>query len=126
MRLILDASAAMELAGGRPIAGLQDAAEVLVPDLFVAEVSNAIWQQHKFAGMDAEFCDTILEQILNIPDTLVPSLELRREAFFLARTLSHPVYDMFYLALAQRESAGLVTKDKVLRKFARGQGVPLL
>lgn len=125
MRLVLDASAAMELASGHSVAGVEEAHEVLVPDLFVAEVSNAVWQQHKFGGMNAELCESTLDRILEIPDTIVPSTELRREAFLLARTLGHPVYDMFYLALAQRESAGLATKDKVLRRLARTRGIHL-
>jgi predicted nucleic acid-binding protein len=59
-------------------------------------------------------------------DAFVPSRDLYREAFFLARTAKRSAYDMFYLALARREDAALLTTDKALGKEAERQGVTLL
>ena len=59
-------------------------------------------------------------------DILVPSKELARAAFLLARTMARSAYDMFYLALAQREDASLLTLDASLRKEAQRQGVSVL
>ncbi|MGD0618897.1 MAG: type II toxin-antitoxin system VapC family toxin [Bryobacteraceae bacterium] len=56
-------------------------------------------------------------------DAFVPSIAIHSEAFLLARTARRPAYDMFYLALARREDAVLLTTDATLRKEAERQGV---
>jgi predicted nucleic acid-binding protein len=54
----------------------------------------------------------------------VPSQELYREAFALTRAQqSRAAYDMFYLALARREDAVLLTLDSTLKKEARRAGI---
>jgi predicted nucleic acid-binding protein len=40
-------------------------------------------------------------------------------AMTIARVLDHPVYDCFYLALAQKEAAALVTADRRLVERVR-------
>ena len=64
-----------------------------------------------------------LEAALNLVDVLVPSRELYGEAFLLARTTRRPAYDMFYVALARREDATLLTTGVQLRKEAERQGI---
>lgn len=68
-------------------------------------------------------CDQALERALGLVDTLVSNKEIWSEAFLLARTADKPAYDMFYLALARREDAALVTLDAALRRLAEGQGI---
>lgn len=68
-------------------------------------------------------CEAALEEVLRFPNEFVPATLLYREAFLLARTTRHSVYDMFYLVLARREGAALFTKDKALRKLAQHQGI---
>ena len=46
---------------------------------------------------------------LRLVDVLVPSKELYGEAFLLARTTHRSACDMFYVALARREDAILLT-----------------
>jgi predicted nucleic acid-binding protein len=54
----------------------------------------------------------------------VPSQELYREAFALTRAQQRrAAYDMFYLALARREDAALLTLDSTLKKEARRAGI---
>ncbi|MEO5925926.1 MAG: type II toxin-antitoxin system VapC family toxin [Bryobacteraceae bacterium] len=118
MILVLDASAAIAtLSSGATI--LEDSDAVYVPDLFVAEVTNIVWKQHRFGQLDLEACETTLDQLLRMPDVVVPSGTIFRAAFHLARTSGHSAYDMFYIALARREDATLFTKDKALRKLAQ-------
>jgi predicted nucleic acid-binding protein len=116
--LVLDASAAIAtLSSGATI--LEDSDAVYVPDLFVAEVTNIVWKQHQFGKLGMEACEATLDRLLRMPDIIVPSTLLSGAAFQLAHANKHSAYDMFYLALAQRESATLFTKDKVLRKLAQ-------
>jgi predicted nucleic acid-binding protein len=65
-------------------------------------------------------------RILAEVDTLVSGKDLYREAFLLARTSRLPAYDMFYLALARRDDATLLTVDRVLRQEAARQGVRVI
>jgi len=128
VRVILDASAAIEIVlqrdrGARFGATLEEADVVLAPDLFVAEVVNTIWKYHQFEHLSLDACDGALEAALGLVDALVSSKEIYGEAFLLARTSRRPAYDMFYLALARREDATLLTADSRLRKESERQGI---
>ena len=128
MRIVLDASAAIEIAldrakGSHFAEVLQQAEEILAPDLMVCEVINAIWKYHEFENFDLSICDDAIDLGLNLVDSLVPSSELCREAFLLARTARKPAYDMFYLALCRRADATLLTLDNSLKKEALRQGI---
>jgi len=96
---------------------------VLAPDLFVSELVNAIWKYHRFEGLSVDVCDRALTRALGLVEILVPSKDLARAAFLLSRVSGRPAYDMFYLALAKREDASLLTLDGALRKEAQRQGV---
>jgi predicted nucleic acid-binding protein len=128
MRAVLDASAAIEIVVERAQAArlggiLEEADVVLAPDLFVPEVVNTMWKYHQFEQWSLAVCDRALDAALGLVDVLVPSRELYGEAFLLARTTRRPAYDMFYVALARREDATLLTTDVQLRKEAERQGI---
>jgi predicted nucleic acid-binding protein len=130
VKIILDASAALEVALNRKDAAelsayLDAADEVLAPELFVPEVVNAVWKLHHVGNLSLSACDGALEVLLEFIDTLVSCKELYSEAFLLSRTTRRPAYDMFYLALAKREDAALMTLDNALRKEAVRQGIRL-
>ena len=128
MKVVLDASAALEVALNRKNASsfaktLQDADLRLAPDLLVPEAVNAAWKEHHFGGCDLGVCEEALDIILNLVSAWVSCAELYREAFHMSLLARTPVYDMFYLALARREDATLLTLDAKLRKEAVRQGV---
>jgi predicted nucleic acid-binding protein len=128
VKVVLDASAAIEIVLQRSQAArladlLTGADLVFAPELFVPEVVNTIWKYHHFEDLGLDSCDRYLEAALGLVDAFVPSMEIHGEAFLLARTTRRPAYDMFYLALARREDAVLLTTDSALRKVAERQGV---
>jgi predicted nucleic acid-binding protein len=128
VRAVLDASAAIEIVVQRSQAArlrgiVEEADVVLAPDLFVPEVVNTMWKYYRFEQWSLAVCDRTLEAALNLVDVLVPSKELYGEAFLLARATRRPAYDMFYVALARREDATLLTTDVQLRKEAERQGI---
>jgi predicted nucleic acid-binding protein len=128
VRLVLDASAALEVVLKRSRAGdfiraIQDADTVMAPELLVPEVVNAIWKYHQFDRLDLNTCNQALELAIELADDLVSCKDLWREAFLLARKNRRPAYDMFYIALARREDAAILTMDKALRKEAERVGV---
>ena len=131
MRLVLDASAALEVVLRRSKASefgrmLEEADQVLAPDLIIPEVVNTIWQYHQFENLNLNTCDQAIEFAIGLLDVLVPCKELYREAFLLARSARKPAYDMVYLALARREDAGFLTIDHALTREAERQGVRVL
>jgi len=128
VRVVLDASAALEVALGRKEAAslgrvLEEADTVIAPDLIVPEVVNTVWKYHQFERLGLDMCHRALEAALGLVDALVPSKELYSEAFLIARAARRPAYGMSYLALARREDALFLTCDAALRKEAARQGV---
>jgi predicted nucleic acid-binding protein len=126
--MVLDASAAVEVALNRKnapaiVAALAHAEEVLAPDLIIPEATNVIWKYHQFENLDLASCERALAVAVQLPDAVIPSMELYREAFLLARATKRPAYDMFYLALARREDALFLTLDSGLRKEAARQSI---
>jgi len=131
VRLVLDASAAIEVVLTRSKAReferrLEEADQVLAPDLIIPEVVNTIWKYHQFENLNLNTCDQAIEFAIGLLDVLVPCKELYREAFLLARSARQPAYDMFYLSLARREDAGFLTTDRALKREAERQGVRVL
>jgi predicted nucleic acid-binding protein len=128
MRIVLDASAAAHVAvdgakaeGFREV--LRKSKETLAPELVIPELVNAMWKAHQFSKMEAGECERAIEQAISLIDSLVSGKDLCRAAFQLARTAQKPAYDMFYLALAAREGATLLTLDSSLKKEAERRGI---
>jgi predicted nucleic acid-binding protein len=131
VRIVLDASACIEVVLNRAQGPawaqlLEQAEQVLAPDLFVPEVTNTIWKYHRYEHLTLDTCEQALEFAIGLVDVFVPSHSLYREAFLLARAARQPAYDMFYMALAQREDAGFLTLDVKLKKEAERRGVRVL
>jgi len=129
VRVVLDANAAVEVALEGKAAGLLSAVlaqseEVIAPELLVPEIVNAVWKYHQFAEFDLGKCEKILELAVGLVDRLISHRAIYREAFALSRAQkSRAAYDMFYLALALREDALLLTLDGTLKKEARRAGI---
>lgn len=123
MICVIDASAAVGVVLGRPESrsiesALASADAVIAPDLFVAEVANALWKHRRFDKFDALACEDALEKAIAIPDDFLSSAPLWREAFAVASDLGTTVYDALYLVAARRHHATLLTTDKALAKAA--------
>lgn len=129
MRVVLDANAAIEVALDGKAANelsqvLAKSEEVIAPELLLPEIVNAIWKYHQFAEFDLSKCEKALELAVGLVDRLVSHREIYRDAFALSRAQkTRAAYDMFYLALALRENATLLTLDATLKKEARRAGV---
>ncbi len=123
MITILDASAAVEIALGKEQAViinkvLLNSEIVLAPDLFVSEITNVFWKYRTITGISDNQCTEGIEFCLNLVDDYVKTKDLWREVFSQSVVEKHSVYDVFYLVIARRNSAQLVTCDKMLKKLA--------
>jgi predicted nucleic acid-binding protein len=129
VKVVLDTNCAIEIAlnkkeGDRLKTLLDESDQVLAPDLLVPEFVNALWKYHQFDQLSLEIRDGALRVLLNLVETFVPSTQLYRRAFALSHAQkTRAAYDMFYLALALRENAVLLTLDATLKKEARRAGV---
>lgn len=128
MSVVLDASAAIQLVLNGPRAasvraGVESAAIVLAPDLYSAEVANALWKYVRAGQLDAQAAADSLADAHELVTRFVPASELVAEALHESVRLGHPVYDLLYLVAARRHAATLVTCDKRLRDLCATQGV---
>ncbi len=123
MIAVLDASVAVEIVLQRSQAEMfsnyiEGVDWLISPYLFIAEVANVFWKYQKLAGFPFLICETAMEKAIGLPDDYINEHELYREAFKLASTMNHSVYDMLYLVVARRHNATLLTLDKKLIKVA--------
>lgn len=125
--LVVDASVAVKWflvePGDREALAVLDGGEPLIaPELVVAEVVNAVWRRLVTGGIDASQAADVPAAIQKLFAELRPIGALASRALEIAAELRHPVYDCFYLALAEAESAKLITADR--RLAGRLSGTP--
>jgi predicted nucleic acid-binding protein len=101
---------------------LRETEAVIAPDLIIAEVANAFYQQLKNGAANKERIVDGLELLPRWFAELVPSSMLRSRAFDLALQLKHPAYDCFYLALALMRDVRFVTSDAHFQRKAALEG----
>jgi predicted nucleic acid-binding protein len=126
--VIVDASVAVAWYVGLPWSNAarqipEQEPNLAAPSLILAEAANAFWKYVR-AGSMTEVNGTAACEHLARAVSLVPLAELGGVAFNAAVRFDHPVYDCFYLALAQREQAKLLTADTRLATLAAKAGVP--
>lgn len=96
-------------------------AELLAPRLLMEEVSNALLtgiRRGRWTGAAADTARSLLRQL---PVRLVDEPRDLDRAWDLARRYdNHPVYDMLYVAVAERRRTQLVTADATLRQVLAG------
>lgn len=125
MSLVVDASVALkwylvEAESTAALALLQGSEPLLAPQLIVSEICNAAWKLWRRDEIDADQVSEIARSVgSRFAAPLFDMRSLAQRAGQLATELDHPAYDCFYLALAEREAAMVVTADrKLVRKLA--------
>lgn len=123
MNVVIDASAAIGVVLAMPgtetfSTMLEQADLVSAPELYVAEVGNALWKYRKSDLLPQTRCELALAQAVALPDRFEPGGALYLEAFTLACRHLHPVYDAMYLVLARRNNAVILTMDRRLAALA--------
>jgi predicted nucleic acid-binding protein len=124
MALIVDASVAIKWFIDEPGSDVarrlwRDEPDLLAPDLIVAEVCNAAWRKVRLGQSNSAQAKAIAARLHRGVLQLRSSAPLASRAIELAFALDHPVYDCFYLALAEAEQIGLVTADRRLESRLR-------
>ena len=119
MTLVIDASVALkwflqEADSDRAADVLNQADLLIAPELILAEVCDAGWKAVRAGTARPEQLEIAAARLPAALDELVPLMELAAEAVRAAMEFDHPVYDCFYLVLAGRRDARLVTADRRL------------
>ena len=99
---------------------LADDVAVEAPDLIIAELCNAAWRLARIGVLDEVACDLVAREAATLFHRLYPPGPIAPRAMVIARAIDHPVYDCFYLALAEERASRLVTADGRLIGRLRG------
>lgn len=99
---------------------VQTGKELHAPAMLPLEAMNALLTGVRRQRWDGEAADAASSLIAALPITLHDDGDDRHRAWELARRYdNHPIYDMVYVALAQRLGEPLVTvDDKLCRRLA--------
>jgi len=123
--LVVDASIAVkwvlpESDSERAAALRETEPDLIAPVLLVAEVGNAVWKRARLGELTAQDAIDAVATAIGIIGALHPLEGLAARAMKIATMLDHPIYDCFYLALAERENIPLMTADRRLSAAAAG------
>lgn len=118
-QVVLDASAAVEIALGTPrglglAATLSPDDEAVVPEHFYAEVASALRRMEAGGVLTPERARLALERILTLRVGRVGIFDLIRAAWELRQNLT--IGDALYVAVARELNAPLVTADDRLAR----------
>lgn len=118
MTLVVDASVAVQWVldepGTKRALALRRVDDLIAPSLIAAEIANALWKAVRRGEVEGADALASMNTILIPFAELIPNEDLRLRALAIAIELDHPIYDCFYLALAERERCAMVTADKRL------------
>jgi predicted nucleic acid-binding protein len=123
MTLVVDAGVAalwvLEQQGSDRAIATRREPRLIAPSLIAAEVNSAIWKAVRRGSVSPANALLAAEAAIRPFEMLFPLEPLQVRALALAMELDHPVYDCFYLALAERERAPLISADKRLLAAAQ-------
>ena len=127
MTLVVDANVALLWTIETPLSGLagrllRSDHALIAPELIVAEFANALYFVIKDRGDRVQRALDGLEFLPRWFAELVPATELRHRAMACAMEIQHPIYDCFYLALAEARHVPFVTTDQHFIGKASGAG----
>ncbi len=92
-------------------------APLYAPRLLVEEVANALLTGCRRHRWDGDAADDAYQRLRQLPISLVDKPADRDRAWDLSRRYDeHPIYDMLYVALAERLGDELFTADETLRR----------
>lgn len=128
MITVLDASAAIEIALNKEKAirfkeYLKESDVVIVPNTFPSEIVNSFWKYRTIAKVDTEKCENGIKYCIDLVDDFIDTKDLCFEVYNEAVQKKHPAYDLFYLILARRNNASILTNDKKMKKIANELGI---
>lgn len=93
---------------------IERAREVVVPDLFHAELVNVVWQWIRARRLNPQAGLDVLQRGEALPTRVVPTRALWEQALALSVARNHPAYDTLFVALAIEMGSKVVSNDRPL------------
>lgn len=123
MIVVLDASAAIEIALNKQNGDnfrniLKSSDLVIAPDTFPSEITNVFWKYANFSNLAADKCSNGIDYCIDLIDDFIETRGMCREVLSESIIQRHPVYDLFYLVVARRHNAAILSSDKKMLKLA--------
>jgi len=124
MTWVVDASVAVkwfvdEVRSAEARAVLASGQPIIAPDLIIPETCNTAWKKVRRGDISLEQGAAMVRALPLSFDRLAATAPLSERALDLARRFDHPAYDCFYVALAESESAVLITDDDKLIRLGK-------
>ena len=124
MIAVLDASAAIEITLNKSSArlfreALLESDLVIAPDTYPSEITNVFWKYAHFSEIEQAKCERGIDYCLDLVDNFIDTKDICREVFLESINTKHSSYDIFYLIVARRHNAVLLTKDKKMISIAK-------
>jgi len=124
MTWVVDASVAVkwfvdEVRSAEARAVLASGQPIIAPDLIIPETCNTAWKKVRRGDIPPGQGEAMVRALPLLFDRIAPTAPLSGRAMELAQRFDHPAYDCFYLALAESESAVLVTDDDRLIRLGK-------
>ncbi len=128
MIVVLDANAGIEVSLDRAKADsirnfLDQADRVITSELYKAETTNVMFKYVRSALLNQDqaieklnYCDSLVDEFIDIANT-------KEETLLESIRTGHSSYDLFYLTVARRFGARLLTLDKKLNDLANSWGL---
>lgn len=125
---VIDACIACDIVRQAPTAPayeslLETASNVVAPSLYCAECANVIGRYVRSGNCTKKLAMEQYQAALELIYGYVSCESLAQQAMSLSLMYGHKAYDMFYLALAQKTGAALLTSDTRLITIAKNIGV---
>jgi predicted nucleic acid-binding protein len=87
---------------------------LVILDLALVEVTNAIWKQHLQKLISSDEASRLLDCLLRIPVRIEAARTLLASALDIAKTHGRAVYDALFVALAEKTGLQGITADQPL------------
>ena len=131
MTIVLDVSGVMQILLNKNKAAIfdeiiQEADLVLAPNIYVSELTNALWKHYSAKHFTKDECIKYIEDGFDYITEFKDSYEFWQEAFLEGANNKHSVYDMFYMVVARKYDAVLLTDDFDLARICRKNGVEVV
>jgi predicted nucleic acid-binding protein len=119
VKLVVDASVAAkwllaEVLSTKALDLVQPGNELVVPDLFWAEVGNILWKKSRAGELANTEATKRFDDLALMGLRTVSNVVVARTAVSLALATGRTVYDSLYIALAMHEGCRFVTADERL------------
>jgi predicted nucleic acid-binding protein len=104
---------------------MQEVTLMTAPDLYVSELTNALWKYHAAKIFTEDECIKYIQGGINFVDKFIDSREIWREAFSEGVNSKHSIYDMLYMVVARRSGGILITTDSDLAAICKKNHVQI-